>query len=386
MAPTYQYGVQRRGMDDPNVVNMAQTGGGRYAQSPEAAELTRATLAGDYLTESNPYLDDVIAAANRDTTQAAEGQMANLARASLRPGGMGSSVWGSQRQGLQDAMAQRLADASTGARAQVYESERGRQNEVLGLSGQREQAIWGNDTSRANAQTSANASRAAAGASNAASMRNAQLAARAQEAQIRSNLLLGQGDLAERARQFDARQPMDWAQILGGQIGQYGAQSNANLGQLGGLIGQQMGFQQGAAGLGLQGQGQALQAAGMLPGFEQAGYLGQGQAADYLASLYGSQTGLQGAQAAAGASRFGTQAGIDQMGYQSAMDQWRYNNPQSALQDFTSMLPTYGGLAGGQSTGYGVGGPAPGPVAPGQQDQTLDYLATAAGIAMMFGV
>lgn len=363
----------------------------RYAASPEAAELTRATLAGDYLDEGNPYIDDVIANANRDTTSAFEGQLANLSGASLRPGQLGSSVWGSQRQGLQDAVAQRIADASTGARAQIFESERGRQNEVLGLSGQRDANIWQNLTARSNASRAAGATRGAARSAANASMSNAALAARGNEAQIRSNLLLGQGQLAEGARRFDVGVPMDWARILGGQIGQYGAQEQGDLAGLGQLIGQQMGAQQGAAGLGLQNQGQALQAAGMLPGFEQAALAPMGMAGDFMANIFGSQAGLDAARAGAGASRFATSTGQqqfqDQMAYDSAMQQWQYNNPQSALQDYTGNLGVYGGLAGGTQTGRGTGAPSPGITTPGDPGVSgMEIAQLAMTAAMLFGV
>ncbi len=388
-----------------------------YAQQPqydpgmvEQEELARQTLSGKFLDEGNPYLDQVIQNANRDVAQGLEGQLANLSRASLRPGMIGSSVWSNQRQGLQDAAAQRMADASTGARAQAYEAERGRQQEVLGLQGQRDQAVWGDVTNRRGQDVQADiaakqvaAQRAAAASARASAGRNAQLAARAQEAQIRSNLLLGQGDLAERARQFDMQHggsPLQWAQMLGNQIEGFGQQEQGDLGLLSGLIGQQMGGQQNAAnlmanlgtagaGLDLEGIGQQIGAAGMLPGFDAAANAPMGMAGDYLASLFGSQSGLDAARAGASASRsnaaMADQLARDQLQYGSVRDQWGYNDPQGALQDFLGPMGLIGGMAGGTTTGSGTGAASPGAVVPGQQSGLASSAQTLLPLLIMSG-
>lgn len=379
----------------------------QYAADPAAERLQQETLSGKFLAEGNPHLDDVIANANRDTMDAFRQSLGELSGASLRPGALGSSIWSQQRRAMSDDVARRVADASTGVRFANYGQERGFQNQALDRSQQRDQAIWsdilgrrGQDTQRDIAREQANASRAAASASAGAARYNAELAAKAREAETRANLLLGQGRLAEEGRQFDAGMPLQWASLLGGQIGQYGAQEQGDLAQLGSLIGTQLGAEQGAVGLGtelglgaggldLQGAGQQLQAAGMLPGFEAAELQGQGMAGDYLASLYGSDAGLAAARANANASRYSAslqdEFQRDALGYQSARDQWGYSNPQGALNDFMGNTMGFGQLAGGTQTGRGVGAPAPGAVVGGGDKGYDEALAAGLSIAMLFG-
>jgi len=375
----------------------------QYAQSPEAQQLMTDTLQGKYLQEENPYIQGVIDAANRDTNRGLEQQLGNLSRASLRPGMLGSNIWSAQRQALQQDAAQAMADASNQTRAGVYEAERGRQNELLGLEQARNQNIWSDltarhgqdlqqETEQARAVASARAGSAAAGAQLQAAKMNAQT----QEAQIRANLMAEQGRLAEQARQFDAGMPLQWGQLLGGQIGQYGAQNNADLQSLGSLIGQQMGAQQGAAnltsqlglgaaGLDLQGGAQQLQAAGMLPGYSAAGLAPMGMAGDFLSQIYSSDAGLAAARASANASRanasLADRLARDQMQFESAQNQWQYGDPSNAMQQYLGGLGMIGGLAGNTTTGHGT---QPGAVVQ-QQSPFGNLLQLGLGAAMMFG-
>lgn len=101
----------------------------------EAQANLQATLRGDYIN-NNPYLNDMINAANRGTIeQFTKGVMPTVQAGLGRSGRYGSNAATQERYNqAQKTLAQQLADTEANIRGQSYEQERARQFQALGLA------------------------------------------------------------------------------------------------------------------------------------------------------------------------------------------------------------------------------------------------------------
>lgn len=92
------------------------------------------TLSGDYLQQGNPYFQDAIRYAQQPAIEGYQDAVGSVGSQFSSAGALGSGAYAQQRNRADDTLARNLAGAATQAGLQSYESERGRQQQALGLA------------------------------------------------------------------------------------------------------------------------------------------------------------------------------------------------------------------------------------------------------------
>ena len=353
---------QLRGLENQGATQVPLAANPAYASGTGGDKYIRNVLGGQYLEEGNPYLDRYLADARAQLQQQSQQQMGQLNSQSLRPSRLGSTYYQQQAQNVGQQFADASASAENASRMQVYNTERGHQQQAAGLSNQRDAAIWGDQTTRIGQDKQLGAAQASAGASIAASRLNAENAWRMKQA----DQAWRQAQLQEGARQYDASLPLQYGQLLSSTLGDFSRSQQADTGQMAGLLGQQYGQQAGATAgygqmLGQQGS-QGMQAAGMYGDMGQSNLPWAQAAAGMYGQLDATQAQRQAASAAAAQARAQLGFAQQQTQYQSILGQQASQDPWSQLQQLLPFLGTIGGLAGGQTHQWGTNAGANVPV------------------------
>lgn len=138
------------GLADQSPYTMAAQGmtaaralGGGYGLADASAESLKGTIAGNYLSGSNPYLQGAIAYGQQPVIDAWNSQIAPGIDASFSMGGgagaLGSGAYAAARNRAEDTLARNLSGAATQAAYQNYGDERTRQMQGLAVAPQVEQ-------------------------------------------------------------------------------------------------------------------------------------------------------------------------------------------------------------------------------------------------------
>ena len=339
--------------------------GGRYSNDLVEGEL-EALLSGNYLEESNPYLEEMIGNITREAQEAYERSVAGINAQSQGAGQFGSGMYRDMMTRANEEFNEGLQGAITGVYSQNYGQERDRMMQALGLAQQREEMILAD---RAN--------REAIAAQRAASMSGVTAAGlggiRSQrEAQAQRDLerYMFEQDLAFRREGLGFQREG----LTLDAIGQMSNQSLAGQGLLAQGIG--MGLQQDQFGLGLMGnlaqsasdQGfqdrnlrsqTQLGILGMIPGLEESGYYGLNQAfgAQGQISQMDSAAAAQRAQAAqrAAAAQQADAWRRAQLNFENQQRQWEWSQQQPGqdMDDWLRRITAIGSM-GGTTTTEGV--------------------------------
>lgn len=272
----------------------------------------KAVLDGKFM-EGNPHLEEMIATMAADTRAKYEnGVIPGAGDQFERAGMLNSSVYGDALARADASFSEELSQQELQARYQGYETGVGTYMDALGLGNQLQLGKMNNDTQLAAANASASASAGAAAAS------------------------------------LEAQQRMHSQQMALGALNLYSDDQQFGLGQMGNMAGMFGDQQLGALGIAGQmalGRGeQDLGALGLLPGMEQANWMGTMNAWDMATGMQG----MQNQQAQQSAAQRAQQAQRDQQ-------RWMFNqqNPWNNLSNVTGIV---GGIASDFGTRYGSGG------------------------------